>query len=229
MFDMLSQAPERGPLGGGLASFVLHAGLITGAMLATLQTRTPKLPVHVVVPLVYVDRTPASPSPAPHAAIGGSPPAVGVEPHLVIPAMAPRVTPPPSTAPFDPAGFGLLPPAAVEVPAPRPDPGGNGVYGERWVEQRPELVSHPAVAFPEVLRRAGIGGRVVLEAVVDTSGRVDPHSIVVRTATHPLFAEPARAMVAGSRYRPGRVGGRAVRVRVLVPVVFRVEAGPATM
>jgi periplasmic protein TonB len=229
MFEVLSQSSERGPLGGGVASFTVHAALITAAVLATVQAKVAGVAEHVVVPLVYVERPQASPPrPAP-SLIGGTPPVPGEAPRLVIPTLVPGAIPPPSSAPFDPGAFTAAP--APMRPAPSAGPGApeGGVIGERWVEQRPELIGHPAVVYPELLRRAGIEGRVVVEAVIDTTGRVEPRTIHVMTATNPLFAPAARAMVAGSRYRPGAVGGRPVRVRVLVPVDFRVEAGAARM
>lgn len=46
---------------------------------------------------------------------------------------------------------------------------------------------------PELrLRQAGVQGRVVLEAVVDTTGRVVASSVQVVAATHPGFVAPVR-------------------------------------
>ena len=69
------------------------------------------------------------------------------------------------------------------------------------------------LVYPDSLRRRGIRGNVVLEFVVDTLGRVEPGVRVLHTA-HPLLAEPAKEMIRGARYAPGRVHGRAVRVVV---------------
>jgi periplasmic protein TonB len=96
------------------------------------------------------------------------------------------------------------------------------VYAERWVDERPELLSHPAVPYPEILLQAGIGGRVMVEAVIDTTGRAERGSIRVLSTAHPLFGPPAMQAVAASVYQPGRMYGRAVRVRVQIPIDFQV-------
>jgi periplasmic protein TonB len=223
MFDMLAQAPERGPLGGGLASAAVHAALISGAVLATLQTR-PAAPLeHPQVPIIYeVPAGPESP-PAPTTPIAGiAPPLLGA-PVLALPTVVPTVIPPPSTVPFDPSQFAGTPAGPGAARVPRTGPPAEAVYAERWVEDPPELVSHPAVRYPELLSRAGVEGRVVIEAVIDTAGRVEPGSLRVVSSTNPLFDAPARELVGGTRYRPGRMDGRAVRVRVTVPVAFQVS------
>ena len=90
----------------------------------------------------------------------------------------------------------------------------------RQVDEQPELLSHPTLRYPDVLRRAGIEGRVMVEVVLDSLGRAEPGSARVATSSHQLFDPEALAVVSGSVYRPARVSGRAVRVRVRVPVSF---------
>jgi len=81
------------------------------------------------------------------------------------------------------------------------------------LREAPVLRGGVRLVYPDSLRRRGISGRVVLEFVVDTLGRVEPGVRVLETA-HPLLVEPAKEMLQGARYRPGRVRGRAVRVLV---------------
>lgn len=215
-----------GPRGAGISALV-HAALIAGAVLATIQTRATSPSPHTVVPLVYVDPTARAPEPVLRALGGLSAPSA---PLLVVPVAVPTVIPPPATAPFDPSRLGLTSPVPAVAAGLAPDSGARGgVWTDRLVEEAPELLSHPPVRFPDVLRQAGVGGRVVVEAVVDTVGRVEPGSIAVRESTNPLFDAPARAVVAGSLYRPGRVSRRPVRVRIRIPVVFQVEGRGALM
>jgi len=87
-------------------------------------------------------------------------------------------------------------------------------------EELPMLLAGPVPAYPELLRQAGVQGRVMLEAVVDTGGHVEPGSIVVVAAAHLGFVAPARQAVAAMLFRPARVRGRAVRVRVRIPMDF---------
>ena len=100
-------------------------------------------------------------------------------------------------------------------------------YLEAVVEERPERRRSPPARYPEVLRQAGIEGRVLLEVVIDTTGHAEPGSIRVITSTHQLFEGPAREVVQGSLYSPGKIKGRAVRVRVQMPINFSIgRAGP---
>jgi len=85
------------------------------------------------------------------------------------------------------------------------------------------MLAHPAINYPEVLRQAGIEGRVLVEAVLDTLGRAEPSSLRVTASPHQLFDREALAVVAGSRFRPGRADGHAVRVRIQVPVTFSIR------
>jgi protein TonB len=95
-------------------------------------------------------------------------------------------------------------------------------------EQRPEVLTGPLPAYPELLRRAGIEGQVVLEALVDTTGRVHPTSISVVSVTNPGFIAPARQALLATLFRPARVGGRPVPMRVRVPFAFSIRGTGGT-
>src|SRR5205814_10598190 len=47
------------------------------------------------------------------------------------------------------------------------------VYSEADVEERPHLMSGPPLAYPAPMLLSRISGRVVIEAVIDTTGRVE--------------------------------------------------------
>ena len=98
-----------------------------------------------------------------------------------------------------------------------------------WValgsENGPEVLTGPLPQYPELLRQAGVEGRVILEAVVDTTGRVSRDSITVVSATHPEFVAAARQALVATLFRPAVVSGRAVRVRVRIPFEFAIRKG----
>lgn len=108
---------------------------------------------------------------------------------------------------------------------PPPPTGPGAVWDAPFVEEAPQILAGPLPAYPELLRQAGIRGQVVLEAVVDTAGRVEQGSLTVVSATNPGFVAPARQALAATLFRPGRVHGRAVRVRVRIPVDFTLRSG----
>ena len=109
-------------------------------------------------------------------------------------------------------------------------PGGNGdgrdadqVYSEATVDERAEIVSAPPLDYPPALRRAGLQGRVTVQAVIDTLGRAEPASLKVIARPNTAFDQSARAYVLHAVFRPARVKGRAVRVLIRVPVDYRIE------
>jgi len=86
------------------------------------------------------------------------------------------------------------------------------------------LLAGRAPLYPELLRVAGIAGRVVVEAVIDTLGHAGAALRVVESSHHG-FDAPALDYVRRAVFRPGRVHGRPVRVLVRLPVDFRLTAG----
>ncbi len=94
------------------------------------------------------------------------------------------------------------------------------VYADAEVDEKAELLSSPPAEYPRILWRAGIHGRVVVEVVIDTLGRVEPGSPRVVSSPNPAFNEPALNAVREAVFRPARVHGRAVRARMRAPIDF---------
>jgi hypothetical protein len=102
----------------------------------------------------------------------------------------------------------------------------------RPTETRPQVISHGPIRYPEDLKRAGVSGHVIIEAIVDTTGRAERGSLrdLYPAARAPLtgwqltayreFVEAAIETVRYSRFAPGTIGGCAVRARVQVPMNF---------
>jgi protein TonB len=213
-----------GALGGGAVSAVVHSALITGAVYATIRASEPGRDARIIVPVSYRE-PPKPPAPAPPVR-GPGIPVIGSY-VLLAPVATPTEIPPPSSVPFDPMRF-TGSDSAAEAPwgreplAVQPAAPGS-VYSTDVVEERPERIGGPAPRYPEILREAGIDGQVAVECVVDTAGRAELGSVRVVSSTNPLFDPAAREAVAASLFRPGRLGGRVVRVRVLVPLSFQVS------
>jgi TonB family protein len=101
-----------------------------------------------------------------------------------------------------------------------PRPGGMGA--DSLVEAWPVTV--PGIVYPASL--AGRPeGHVVLEYVVDSSGRIDQASLLVRYATAPPFGEAAIAALRGARFTPATMRGLPVRSCVDAVVRFRPPSG----
>ncbi len=91
------------------------------------------------------------------------------------------------------------------------------------VEQMPELIGGLAsiqkhIEYPELARKAGIEGRVVVQFVIDTQGNVvDP--VVIRGIGGGCDEEALKA-VKKAKFIPGKQRGRPVKVRYSLPVKF---------
>ena len=85
------------------------------------------------------------------------------------------------------------------------------------------LVGAPArPRYPESLRAAGLGGRVLVQFTVDTTGRVDPQAVRVLESTHELFARAVLEVLPRYRFVPAEAGGRRVRMLAQMPFEFAI-------
>jgi len=99
------------------------------------------------------------------------------------------------------------------------------VRTESMVDERPMFLSGPPLEYPNLLRQAGIQGRVLVRAIIDTTGRAEPASVQVIESPHPGLNQVARNFVLQAHFRHGRFRGRAVRVLITFPVNSRIGAG----
>ncbi len=98
------------------------------------------------------------------------------------------------------------------------------------VEQTPEMIPNQAeamrnlqssITYPEIAKRAGVEGRVIVQFVVDEQGNVvDP--FVVRGIGAGCDEEAVKA-VRTLKFKPGKQRGRAVKVQMTLPVTFRLR------
>lgn len=95
------------------------------------------------------------------------------------------------------------------------------VLTEAMVDERPVLLSGPPLQYPTLLRLAGIQGRVLVRAIIDSTGRAEAASVQVIESPHPGFDQAAKDLVLQARFRHGRFHGRVVRVLITLPVDFR--------
>jgi len=94
------------------------------------------------------------------------------------------------------------------------------------VEQMPQLIGGLAklqktITYPEMARKAGIEGRVIVQFIVTENGTVE-NPRVIRGIGGGCDEEALRA-VKKARFKPGRQRGKAVRVQYSLPVVFRLQ------
>lgn len=111
----------------------------------------------------------------------------------------------------------------MEVPSGFGLGAGGDTVPAALVQDLPELLTAPVPPYPALLREAGVAGLVVVQVVIDTTGRPEPASLRVVQSSNAGFDAAALATIRAALFRPGRVWGRAVRVLVRVPVEFRLR------
>lgn len=205
--------------GGSVPSLAVHAAIIGGAVFATLNTRQDTSNIAFDTTLVLVaptqERQPQQPEPPElNVAVKGFQ-------TVSVPVIVPTNIPPVSLQEhFDPKDF-----SGVGVEGGRADgvqAAPDQVYQVTAVDETPRLLAAPPPEYPNLLRDAGITGRVMLQAVIDTTGKVDPASVKVVQTPNPGFDNASRQWILKALFRPARVGGRAVRVLVNMPLDFSI-------
>lgn len=94
------------------------------------------------------------------------------------------------------------------------------------VEQMPELKGglqslQEKIQYPDMARKAGIEGRVVIQFIVNEQGQVE-NPKVVRGIGGGCDKEALR-VVKKANFEPGRQRGEPVRVQYSLPIVFRLQ------
>ncbi|MBV9773496.1 MAG: TonB family protein [Gemmatimonadetes bacterium] len=224
-----------------------HALLIGGALYAVAEKPRPR--VEKQPQLTWIETLPKRLDPvqpeqprlrtAPRAPAATQPSAVIPDPPTVVPTTLPTFDPAESPLPASPVTVGTptggTPNGDPSAPATPGDPGvgspvgGDGVYQPEAVQERPVLRNAAEVQrmmqrlYPPLLQDAGVSGKAVLQFVVDARGEVEPGSITVVSVTHEGFAEPSVKAAERFRFRPAKVGGRAVRVLISMPVQWTLD------
>ncbi|HEY8483757.1 MAG TPA: energy transducer TonB [Longimicrobiales bacterium] len=123
------------------------------------------------------------------------------------------------------AGFGALVFALLLVGAGRAE-AQDVVYSPSELTKLPKIASPARVkslvesSYPAALREKGVGGKVQLQFVIGPDGKVEPGTVEVVSATVPELVEPAKEVAKKLEFTPGEVGGKPVRTRVVLPIVY---------
>jgi TonB family protein len=77
--------------------------------------------------------------------------------------------------------------------------------------------------YPDSLYAFRVGGEVVAQFVVDTTGQVLLETFTTVSSTHPAFTESVRRSLRHSRFQPATLQGRRVRQIMVLPYRFVIE------
>lgn len=213
-------------------SVLTHALLVSLAVMATRAVLdAPPVSAPEAAILLFVPKSPSPPAQpevkreSPPSVVVADPPPKGFQTVAALTDI-PQVIPPVdlSQRPLDPRDFtgrgvegGVA--EGVDGGTGRVDtdpPGGelNAIYEATTDDQRFEpaiLLSQSAPRYPRALESLGIEGHVIVEFVIDTTGKVQPRSIRILESTHPDFAAAARSAVAATIFRPAQLSTHPVR------------------
>jgi protein TonB len=94
------------------------------------------------------------------------------------------------------------------------------------VEDMPQMIGGVArliqtIVYPEMARKAGVEGTVIVQIIIDEEG-VPRDPVILRSASD-LLDDAAVEAVMRQRFTPGRQRGRAVKVKLAIPVTFRLR------
>ncbi len=122
--------------------------------------------------------------------------------------------------------------ALSELPPPPPPPKEEAPAAEEEaeifvvVEEMPEIIGGTAriykfLEYPDIARKAGMEGLVVVQIVVEPDGR--PANPVVARSAGDVLDKAAVEAVMKLRFKPGKQRGVPVRVRMAIPIRFRLR------
>lgn len=212
-----------------IPSIAFHAGVIFLAVRATANAALAPATSPQESPLVYFPpRPPAMPSAPAHGSSSARPNPQQL-PRTDIPTLSFTVGQIPPALPARSQGLptvdefrsGGLPTVGWGNPG---ESGATSVLRGDEVDRQVEpLGGGPRPDYPDALRAASVGGTVVAEFVVDTSGRPEPASFHTIRADDPRFVTAVRAAVLRARFRPAEAAGRRVRQLVQEPFTFAIR------
>ena len=92
------------------------------------------------------------------------------------------------------------------------------------VEEMPELIGgigglQSKIVYPEIAKRVGIEGKVIVQAIVDESGNVI--SVNTLKGIGSGCDEVAMDAVRNSKFKPGKQRGKTVKTQITIPIVFK--------
>jgi protein TonB len=113
------------------------------------------------------------------------------------------------------------PPAAAPAREPEPEPEVFMIVEEMPSIKGGTAALYEVLSYPDMARRANIEGRVVVQVVIQPSGRASQPS-VLRSANE-MLDQAAIDAVMRLEFVPGKQRGRAVPVQYAIPITFRLR------
>ena len=103
--------------------------------------------------------------------------------------------------------------------------GGDDIYFVS-VENMPEPIGgmyaiQSKIIYPEIAKRAGIEGKVFIQAFIDETGNVANAKVIKGVGGG--LDEAALEAVKQTKFTPGKQKGKSVKVQVTIPIIFKLQ------
>ncbi|CAN5194810.1 energy transducer TonB [soil metagenome] len=194
--------------------YALQSGLLRQAAQATLPKEvfasfiTPEKPPQPEPPRPQPKTVPVVRKPATQPAI---------TPVVKAPSESAISAPPPPTQPA-----AAEPVAVVPAPAPPAPPAPAPAAPIKTISSGVEYLQPPQPVYPQVSKRLGEEGKVVLRILINESGR--PDRVDVQTSSgSPRLDEAARQAALRALFKPHMADGKATAVYAIVPINFQLD------
>lgn len=105
-----------------------------------------------------------------------------------------------------------------EVPPPYEEP--EPEYEFVAVEQKPRVIKRVTPVYPELAKKVGAEGLVVVKVLINTKGDVEKVKVI---KSNPLLDETAITAVRQFKFQPGKQRDRYVKVWMSIPFRFRLR------
>ena len=217
MFENLIETRPQRPktLRGMIISVVVHSILIAAAVYGTLQAKEAiEKPKAEKVEFVEIkkDEPPPVKEPEPPPQLKGF--QVLIAP-IKIPDMLPEIDLSRKvTDEADFTGKGVQGGVAQGLPT-------DQTYFEFQVEKQVSLIPGTQnLRYPDMLRSANVEGEVLVQFVVDTTGRADMSQFRVLKSSHDLFTNAVKNSLVSMRFYAAEIGGKKVKQLVQLPFNF---------
>jgi protein TonB len=204
-----------------VASLLVHGGVAAALLQYYSQPKIQQdLPVMELVQLPVVITPPAPPVPEPPPPVQSPPkkppPVAKPKRPEPVPELVERAEPAPPVETYTPP----TPPPVIQA---RAEPTRAIPESEPVVDLQAAYLENPRPSYPEIARRRGWEGTVVIHLMLDEDGM--PHDLrVQRSSGFDALDRAALASVRDWRFRPALRNGVAIAMpSVLVPIQFRLK------
>lgn len=109
-------------------------------------------------------------------------------------------------------------PAFTEAPPPKPEEEEVEIVPFFALSEKPQLIKMVPPKYPELARKAGLQGQVVVKVLIGTDGRVEKAEIV---KSIPMLDEAALEAAKQYVFTPAKQRDKTVRVWMSIPIQFK--------